>query len=238
MSATLDVLRGLVADLRAILRLHAQWRAERGPLAEVAARRFRLGRLLVDSGAVDESAITQALERGRRSGKRLGESLVEAGVVSTQMVEAMLARQRRLTRLALAIAALSSFSPLSTAAGHRVTVTVTAAVQAYTSIESQNLPSEVMISPDDVSRGYVDLQRPVEIAVRTNDPGGAQLQFAANVAEVAGVDVDGVGATVRVTKQGRGLQRQQLRVRLRLLLRPDAMPGKVVFPVSVGVTPP
>lgn len=210
------------SDLRAVL----------APQAD-----FRLGRLLVDCGAVDESALQRALEHSRKTGHRLGESLVEAGLASAELVDAMLARQRRLTRLALVVSALSALSPAPAVAGDTVRVQVVATVLARASLDTRRMPQEVTVSADDVARGYVEPPAPVEIAVQTNHPNGVLVRFAGNGAQIAAVEVDGAGTVVRVAAEGRGMQKRELRVRLRLHLAPGTVAGKIAFPVSVSMTP-
>jgi len=224
------------AELRAMLSLQAELRAAGGGIRALAAHRFRLGRLLVDSGVIDEATLNDALARSRRTGRRLGESLVEAGALSTQVLERVLARQRRLTKIAIASAALATLNPAPAAAGDTAHVSVVATVLARAAIESQRLPRDVAITQQDIERGYVDLE-PVEIGVQSNHPSGVRLGFAANSAQLSSVDVDGGGSMLLVAQQARGLQRQKVSVRLRLRLAPGAMPGSIAFPVSVYLTP-
>lgn len=196
---------------------------------------FRLGRLLVDCGALDPRAVERALEHSRKTGRRLGETLVESGLVPADVVQAVLARQRRLTRLACLIAFLSTFSAAPAVAGDLARVQVVATVLPRASVEAQRLPQEITVSADDVARGYVELQAPVEIGVRTNYPNGVIVRFTGNGAEVAGVEVDGGGPLVPVAHVGRGMQRLEVRVRLRLRLAPRTVPGRIAFPVKVSL---
>jgi hypothetical protein len=226
------------AELRAMQSLQAELRAAHGArMSEILRQRFRLGRLLVDSGVIDEATLQAALASSRRSGRKLGEALVEAGAISAEVLQRFLDRQRRLTTVALAGAALSTIAPLPAAAGDRATVQVAATVLARASIDSQRLPREVAVSAADIERGYVDLQEPVEIGVQSNHPGGVVVSFVANSARLAQVQVQGAGPSVFVGQRDRGLQRRTLSVKLRLKLAPDAVPGNIAFPVSVFIAP-
>lgn len=192
------------AELRAMLSLQAELRAAGGGIRARAGHRFRLGRLLVDSGVIDEATLNEALARSRRTGRRLGESLVEAGVLSRQALESALARQRRLTKIAIASAALSSLTPAPAAAGDTTDVGIVATVLARAAIESQQLPRDVAITARDIERGYVELD-PVEIGVQSNHPSGVRLGFTANSAQLSAVDVEGGGSMLLIAQQARGL---------------------------------
>ncbi len=229
------------AELRAMLALQSELRAaHKGGIGSrvrgMVAQRFRLGRLLVESGVIDEATLNEALARSQRTGRRLGEALVEVGAISTPVLERFLVRQRRLTNVAVASAALSTLAPAPASAGDTAHIQVVATVLARASIESQSLPSDVAITQQDIERGYVDLA-PVEIGVRSNSPTGVRVGFAAASAHLSTVDVEGGGSTVFLAQNGRGLQRQKVSVRLRLRLAPSAVPGTISYPVSVFLTP-
>ena len=221
------------AELRAMRSLQAELSVVHGTLF---APRVPLGRLLVESGVIDEAALSDALARSRRTGRRLGESLVEAGAISRHVLERFLVRQRRLTKVAVASAALSALAPAPASAGDTTQLNIVATVLARASIESQRLPRDVALTQLDIERGYVDLE-PVEIGVRSNHPSGVRLGFTANSAQLSAVDVEGGGSSLLLVQQARGLQRQTVWVRLRLKLAPGAVPGNIAFPVSVSLTP-
>ena len=221
------------AELRAMRSLQAELT---GVHASFFAQRFPLGRLLVDSGVIDEAALNDALAHSRRTGRRLGESLVEAGAISRHVLERFLVRQRRLTKVAVASAALSALAPVPASAADTTQLNIVATVLARASIESQRLPRDVAVTQQDIERGYVDLG-PVEIGVRSNHPNGVRLGFTANSAQLSAVDIDGGGSSLLLVQQARGLQRRTISVRLRLKLAPGVVPGNIAFPVSVFLAP-
>ena len=56
-------------ELRAMLSIQSELRAAHGrAVLDPLSRRFRLGRLLVDSGVIDEATLSRALAESRRSG--------------------------------------------------------------------------------------------------------------------------------------------------------------------------
>lgn len=217
-------------ELRAMLSIQSELRAAHGrAVLDPLSRRFRLGRLLVDSGVIDEATLSRALAESRRSGRRLGEALVDAGAISTEVLQRALERQRRLMAIALSSVALSG--PLNTKAADTATLHVVASVSASASIESQRLPSEVLVSAEDVAQGFVDV--PVEIGVRSNH--ALVVGFSSHSREVAGVAVSAGSAFVPQAE--RGMRAHTVSVRVRLKLAPHAQPGRIAFPVSVSLTP-
>ncbi len=208
--------------------------------------RLRIGRMLVDGGVISQSVLDEAIERQRRSGKRLGEALVESGAVAPDVLAAFLQRQRRLLAAAMAAVALSApavGSPAHAADAARLRVEVQ--VLSQISIGAVRIPDALTIGPADLARGYVDLDQPVEVDVRTNHPRGAMLGFSVNssalrsvrVQESRGADLSAGGASVRVAKEGAGLRTQTVSVRVRLELARDATPGTIARPLAVFVAP-
>jgi len=234
-------------ELRAMLSLQKELRRANGGLAsEVVAERFRIGRLLVDSGVIDEATLAEALARSRRTGRRLGETLVEAGAISGDVLQRHLDRQRRLTAMALTGLALWSASPAPAEAGEPASVQISATVLSHASIEAQRLPREVVISTEDVARGYVELEEPLEVDLRTNHPAGVVLWLALSSPRFTAVHASGFergaplssgGVAVLVPQRERGLRARTVSLRVRLMLAPDALPGTVAFPVTVSLSP-
>ena len=217
-------------ELRAMLAIQSELRAAHGrAVLDPLSRRFRLGHLLVESGIIDQATLDKALVESQRSGRRLGEALVAAGAISTEVLNRALERQRRLMAIALSSVALSA-SPISKAAD-TATVRVVASVSASASIESQRLPSEVVVSTEDVARGFVDV--PVEIGVRSNH--AVVLGFFTNSRDVARIDV--TSGTPYVAQRDRGMRSTAASFQLRLRLAPGAQPGRIAFPISVSLTP-
>ena len=195
-------------ELRAMLSLQAQLRAHHPScLPGILDKRFRLGALLVASGIIEEQVLEDAMAR----------------------------RNRMLAQAALASAALSAVMPAATAGG-TTHVSVVATVLTRASIESAELPSDVTIRQQDLERGYIDLD-PVVIGVQSNHPAGVRLRFEATSAQFATVHVEGGGPTLFLLQPGRGLQRQRVSVRLRLMLAPGAAPGTIASPLSVVLAP-
>jgi hypothetical protein len=197
--------------------------------------RLLIGRLLVDAGVIDQGTLEQALGRSLRSGRRVGETLVEAGAISTETLQHILRRQSRLSAFAMAGLALSASLQAPVAAADETSLHIHATVLSRASIDSQQLPEEVVLSAQDIARGYVELEDPVEIAIRSNLPAGVRLGFTLNSQNLAAVDVR--QGSLFVPQHGAGLRAQSVSLRLRLRLAPTAVPGRIAFPLTVFLTP-
>ncbi len=233
-------------ELRAMLSLQAELRRAHGDTASrVVAERFRLGCLLVDSGVIDERKLKEALTRSRRTGRTLSETLVEAGAVSAEALQRFLNRERRLTAAAVAGMALLTGAHGPVAASDRAQVQISATVLPRAYIERQRLPQQLVISEQDVARGYVEVHEPVEVNIRSNYPGGVVIGFAINSPYLSGLDVRAsegntplvAAATVFVPQRERGLRARSVSLKLRLKLAPHAVPGTIAFPVTVSLDP-
>lgn len=205
--------------------------------------RLRIGRLLLDAGEIDPATLEQALERSRRTGSRLGETLVEAGAISGSKLLRALERQRRLAAVALAGLALLAALPAPAHAESQARMDIVATVLERAFVERQQLPQSVVISSQDVARGYVELDQPVEVGIRTNYRAGVLLGLSLNSRQIEGVDVQAAqGAELRaggvyVPQQGAGLRAHTVWLKLRLKLSPGALPGIIAHPLTLNLSP-
>jgi hypothetical protein len=228
-------------ELPALLDLQAELREGAGE--PQVSERLRLGRLLVEAGALDAATLEQALGRSRRTGRKIGETLIEAGVISGSVLQRFLERQRRLAAVAVAGVALAGALNAPAAAGDRARVDIQATVQARAMIDRQRLPQSVVISEADVQRGYIDLEQPVEIGIRTNHAAGVLLDLSLNARELQSVDVrEAQGGEVRaasvfVPQPERGLRAHTVSLKVRLKLAPGTAPGTIAYPFSVSLSP-
>ena len=203
----------------------------------------RLGELLLEAGVIDRPTLDAALSRQATSGQRLGEVLVEAGAISSKVLRRALARQRRMAALAVAGMALAGALSGPAAAGDRARVEIHATVQARALIERQRLPQAVTLSEEDVKRGYVDLEQPVEVGIRTNHAAGVLLGLSLNSRNLESIDVrEAHGGEVRaasvfVPQPERGLRAHTVSLKVRLKLAPDAVPGTIAYPFTLSLSP-
>ena len=125
-------------------------------------------------------------------------------------------------------------------------IRVQATVMRHASIRAFRAPLQVSVTAADVARGYVEPAQPVEVEIRTNNPGGVMLGFNVNSPQVSGARFEGEdlqlsvaagAAVVLVPKTGVGLRSQTLRLRTRLMLAPGAKPGVIAWPVALFIAP-
>jgi len=228
-------------ELPALLGLQADLREGAGE--PQVSERLRLGRLLVEAGALDAATLEESLGRISRTVRRIGETLIEAGIISGSVLQRFLERQRRLAAVAVAGVALAGALSAPAAAGDRARVEIQASVQARALIDRQRLPQAVVISAEDVQRGYVDLEQPVEIGIRTNHAAGVLLDLSLNSGNLEAVDVrEASGGELRaagvyVPQPERGLRAHTVSLKVRLKLAPGAVPGTIAWPFSVSLSP-
>ncbi len=208
---------------------------------------FSLGRMLVQAGAISEATLNKAIERQRASGKRLGEVLLELEIVTQDVLQRVLTRQRKLIALAATSLALSGgMMPTDSVAADTTRLNIQATVLEHTSISRLSVPSSLTVSEDDVARGYIEVDEPVTIDVRTNSAAGAVLGFSLQSPMVRSVTLNGTsngvavseaGANMHLAKQGKGLATHSLKLRVRVELAPGAQPGTLAWPLAVFLAP-
>jgi hypothetical protein len=205
--------------------------------------RFKLGRMLVGSGDLTEQSLNEAMERQKVTGRKLGETLLESGAISKTALQKGLSRQRRL--ITAAIAAFSFVVgggvPLRAAAA-TTQLQVSARILTHVSFKSMKAPTQVAITAADIALGYVDLEEPVEMEVRTNSAHGILVGISLNSPQFEGATVSGPGGTERITSgvpslvfanHGQGMHTESLSFKVRIELARNTTPGVFAMPVSV-----
>ncbi len=116
-------------------------------------------------------------------------------------------------------------------------------------------PATLRVTPEDIARGEVTGEAPLQVAVETNAPEGARLQLSLATGPAQRVELEGVVASgtsvpsgtgqaatvqagaqpavVHVPPHGAGRQRTTLSWRARFTLGPGARPGVYGWPVQV-----
>jgi hypothetical protein len=208
--------------------------------------RFKLGRMLVVSGAISAAALERAIEHQAQSGKLLGEVLVEDGLISPITLGATLLRQRRLIALAmtgLAILACGTIPAEAEAAGTRVQVM--ARILSYARLNSARMPSQVSISPADIKAGYVDVEERMEVELKTNNPIillGVTLNspvfLAATLSGPQGDSHITPGSpNVMTVSQVPGMRTERHSFKVRLELASGTQPGVIAMPLGLYISP-
>lgn len=140
----------------------------------------------------------------------------------------------------------ASAMPREANASGTTQVRIQATVMRHASIAAVRAPRSIAINAEDIVRGYLDLDEPIEVGIRTNAPEGVLLGLSLKSAAVRSVLLEGesgklrvsrLGATLPVAKHGSGLGTQVVRLWARLELSPAALPGLIAFPVMLFVAP-
>jgi hypothetical protein len=210
--------------------------------------RLRLGEILVATGQISRSQLDAALERQRRSGRKLGEELLAAGDVAARQLAAGLWVQDRFVSAAL-VAALSLATGCPTqaeAAGSMAqTITVTARVAPWVKLQLEHQEMQLTVTPADVARGYVEAPAASRFTVTTNNRAGYTLNFQPRADIFRSVTIHGPGVSVEIGAGGgtviqsgaeTGVARTQLELGYRFYLAEGVQAGSYFWPLSMSVS--
>jgi hypothetical protein len=214
--------------------------------AALVSGELALGNILVTSGQVTRSQLSDALLRQEVTGRRIGEELIEAGHISQSQVETGLRLQRKLIISALIVAvglgpnaALAS-STEGAQASSAMPVSVT--VIANAKIRNEYQVSQLKVTERDVSRGYVDIQDASRFSVSTNSRVGYLLEFHPLSHLFESVEVSGLGSPVQLGADGGAIvQRGPLPsgsthvLGFRFILSQDTVPGNYPWPLLLSI---
>ena len=129
--------------------------------------------------------------------------------------------------------------PVAGSGDLRVQFLVTATVSPRASLESVSEPATLSVSPDDVARGYLDVNAAYRVS--SNDPSGYMVRLAPRTGLTRMVEVGGLSTPIVMTDQSvevvqpAALRPQTLALRFRLMLNEKAVPGTYAMPVQVSV---
>ena len=109
----------------------------------------------------------------------------------------------------------------------------------------QTSPSELLISPEDVARGYVEVPRAMRALAQTNTKKGWILGVRFSGAPFRAVEVTGLGESAALGADGGAVALDYPGTNLpvpvelgyRFLLAPDARPGVYPWPVALSAMP-
>lgn len=122
------------------------------------------------------------------------------------------------------------------------TLMVTAIVRAKASLNLQGVPSQLLITREDVRRGFVDAPSPMVLSVSSTGPRRLALLFSVANQHIRHATMDGLGGpSVPMSADGVSLpapqgHRSPLWLRFRFYLEPDTPPGAYPWPVQVAAS--
>lgn len=120
-------------------------------------------------------------------------------------------------------------------------VSVQVLARAIVTVDSQ--PATIEITAADVTRGYVDLDAPILVRVRTNSRRGYMLQVEKTSETFSGIDLSLPGGSMNIASHESWIQRPYVSggdvmpIRARLFLSAGAMPGAHALPVAFSASP-
>ena len=123
---------------------------------------------------------------------------------------------------------------------------VSATVLKHASLQVLAQPASVVVTADDIARGYVDVPMPAQVAVQSNTQGGYMLMFDSQgeflrQTLVKGLDTEvqlgASGGGVAQRAAGRGMSKTVLALGFRFVLSESARQGVYAWPMRMSVTP-
>lgn len=214
--------------------------------AQPARNPLRLGDIMVSAGHISREQLDHALNKQGQSRKKLGEVLVEEGYVHPQQIRhGINLQQKLLTSILVGILALAAIpdAEATPSQSSRAELKVSATVLPYTSLKVLNHSQTLMITQEDISRGYVDVVRAGSIEVKSNSRDGYYLSFECSDEVIRQVRVDGLGKPA-ILGPGSGIVPMQMDARVarielsyRFILSDTAQPGVHPWPMVVEVLP-
>ena len=122
-----------------------------------------------------------------------------------------------------------------------VMMTARVQVQGRTLLNVESKPPNLVVTEDDLVRGYVEVRTVSRIRVRSNDPNGYLLAFNVMAGAFTAIEVTGLGPVARINANGGWLIRPFAgtepvisELTYRFLLAPDVEPGTYAWPVSLS----
>ena len=135
---------------------------------------------------------------------------------------------------------------VAAADSNEVRLSVTATVLKHASLKVLAQPASVVITAADISRGYVDVPSPAQVAIQSNSQEGYMLMFASEGGFMRQTLVRGLGHDVQLDMagggiargpEGRGMAKATLDLGFRFVLSESAQQGVYPWPMRLSVTP-
>jgi hypothetical protein len=211
---------------------------------------LRMGELLVARGDVARDVLDQALKK-QQPGWRLGDVLLQMGAINEATLDRVLPLQKRLLSAVLCAGIGFAFTFASDTAlagtGATARLSISATIAKVVRVHVKGQPSSFSISPQDIVRGYVDIEQASVLEIRTNSAEGVALEFHGTdiAADIQAIQVTGGSSNFQMPASG-GVMLMQggwsptlertVQLRYRLVLGRGTQPGLYTWPLSVNVS--
>ncbi|TFH32755.1 MAG: hypothetical protein E4G97_01990 [Deltaproteobacteria bacterium] len=216
--------------------------------------RFRLGEILVATGRITREQLEDVLSRQKLTKKNIGDLLVDSGAVEPHQLARGLRLQEMLVTAALvavlSMADIAGAQEIQRVSGPPATgsarIRVTATVPSRATLRVLRQERKLVVTPEDVARGYVDAPAASRIEVRNNNRRGCLLVFeriAGPDASFGNVSVRGFERDVEIGPSGGFVPHSYApapvaeELSYRFSLGRDARPGTYPWPLQVSVRP-
>jgi hypothetical protein len=141
--------------------------------------------------------------------------------------------------------AISSAAAGAAGAGQaRATFNVGVRVLAHTTYTVTAVPADIVISDEDLRRGYVEVAEPTRIQISSNSPTGYLLVFLPLSRLISSVTVRYAGEEVtlgadggEIAERGQVGTAMTLELTYRFGLEPQITPGRYPWPLQLAVQP-
>lgn len=214
--------------------------------------RFRLGEILVATGRITREQLDAVLARQKLTKRNIGELLVESGAVEPHHLDRGLRLQEMLVTAALvavlSLADVAGAQEIQRVSGPPATgsarIQVTATVASRAALRVLQQAKTLVVTPEDVARGYVDAPAASRIEVRNNSRVGCLLVFErieGPDASFGNVSVRGFERDVEIGPGGGFVPHPYApapvtaELSYRISLSRDARPGTFPWPLQVSV---
>ena len=148
------------------------------------------------------------------------------------------------TALLMLPAVVHAASPGTGAGEAKASIDLRIVVPAVLRVRSLAQPDRLALAPEDVARGYLDIEEGAALLVTSNDPTGFDVSLSIDssvvsraVARIAGRSLDAAAPSGRFHLEPGRLVDQTLAVTYRLYLSPGARPGNYRWPVAISLVP-
>ena len=122
--------------------------------------------------------------------------------------------------------------------------TVSTTVNAVARLERQSAPATVDVTAADIRRGYIDVEQPTSLVIRSNSAQGFALEILTVTPMLTAAVVHGLGSDQWLGAEGGTLvqrwnkpQAAVLSLKFRLVLVPGLSAGQYPWPISIAVRP-
>jgi hypothetical protein len=126
----------------------------------------------------------------------------------------------------------------------RTSINVSATVNAGARLQVQSAPTEILVSDEDLRRGFIDVAQSTDLLIRSNSAQGYALDLTTVTPMFSSVVVRGLESEQSLSGEGGTIvqrwhapQTVNLSLQFRLVLAPGIAAGRYPWPMHIDVRP-